>query len=53
MPVSIQDVTLETVEAPVAEPPPATRQRPPPPDMEAILVALRREASRRERLRTD
>ena len=52
MPVSIEEVTLETVEAPPAAPaPPPTRQ--PPPDMEAIAVALRREQSRRERLWTD
>jgi hypothetical protein len=53
MPVTIQDVTLETVEAPSAEPPPAAPSRPPQPDMEAILVALRREQSRRERLWAD
>jgi hypothetical protein len=53
MPVTIQDVTLETVEAPSAEPTPPAPQRQPPPDMEAILVALRREQSRRDRLWTD
>jgi hypothetical protein len=53
MPVTIEDVTLETVEAPADVSPPAPPQRPPPPDMEAIMVALRREQSRRERLWTD
>ena len=52
MPVTIQDVTLEPVEAP-ANPPPPPPERAPAPDMDAILVALRREQSRRERLWTD
>ncbi|WP_372617561.1 hypothetical protein [Falsiroseomonas sp.] len=53
MPVTIEDVTLETVEAPPSAPEPTPPQRQPPPDIEAIMVALRRELSRRERLWTD
>jgi hypothetical protein len=52
MPVTIDNVSLEAVEAP-ATPPPPPAERPAPPDIEAILVALRREHSRRERLWTD
>ena len=53
MPVTIQDVSVETVEAPAAVPAGAAAPRPAPPDMEAIMTALRREQSRRERLWVD
>lgn len=53
MPVTIEEVMLETVEAPAATPAQPQPARQPPPDMEAIAVALRREQSRSERLWTD
>ena len=53
MPVTINEVMLETVEAPPTAPAQTQPARQPPPDMEAIAVALRRDQSRRERLWAD
>jgi hypothetical protein len=53
MPVTINEVMLETVEAPPTIPAQTQPTRQPPPDMEAIAVALRRDQSRRERLWVD